>query len=249
MRTYREINMNVIDNYRLLLKHSNDVFDAMIEEIGTEDLTSSHNYLLDYDKFKIAISDRPEVAVLESAVKEYQFSLFALVTGQYRYAFSGLRLFFELMLSTVQFSAHEIDFRMWSKDEKDINWNSIKNLENGIFSKNFIRAFNPELADNGKQYSAIAETVYRECSEFVHGNAATHRQLPSNIEFQKSACQAWHEKATTMRLVIIFAFSARYLNYISNSAKNGIEPVVLDFLGHLNGIQETFSKSNEDQLK
>jgi len=237
--------MKLIDNYRDLLDSSNRVFDDMLEDNGAENLVSSHNYLLDYDKLKISIADRPEVAVLDSAVKEYQFALFALTTGQYRHAFGGLRLFFELMLATVQFSAHEIDFRMWAKDEKDINWNLIKNTENGIFSINFIRAFNPDLSPNGKQYSAIAETVYRECSEFVHGNAATHKKLPSEIKFQKEIFNSWHEKATTMRLVIIFAFSARYLNYIDENAKNNLEPVVMDVLGHLQAVQEIFSKPME----
>lgn len=237
--------MNIVDFYRSLLDNSKNVIDSIIEHNGIESLTSSHNFLLDYDKFITAISDRPEVSVLESAVKEYQFALFALATGQYRHAFVGLRLFFELMLAAVQFSAHEIDFRMWSKDEKDINWNLIKNPENGVFSKNFIRAFNPDLSDNGKQYLAIAESVYRECSEFVHGNAATHKRLPSDILFQEDTFNFWHEKATTMRLVIIFAFSARYLNYINENAKNVIEPVVIDVLGHLQPIQEIFSNPLE----
>ncbi|MGI3106609.1 hypothetical protein ACRRRU_03595 [Dickeya fangzhongdai] len=234
--------MDVINNYRKLLDNSKIIFDDMIAESGSEYLISSHNYLLDYDKFKIAISNRPEVAVLDLAVKEYQFSLFALAAGQYRHAFGGLRLFFELMLSTVQFSAHEIDFRMWNKDEKDINWSSIISSENGVFSKNFIRAFNPDFSENGRQYLAIAERVYRECSEFVHGNATTHKRLPLDLKFHKETFNLWHEKSTTMRLVIIFALSARYLNHIGVEEMNTIEPVVIDALGNLKSVQEIFSK-------
>ena len=235
--------MDVIEHYRALLKNSGIVIEAMVDESGaSEVLTASHNYLLDYDSIKMAIANRPESAVLDSAVKEYQFALFALTSGQYRHAFGGLRLFFELMLATVQFSAHEIDYRMWAKDSKDINWSALKDPQGGVFSTNFIRAFNPEFADCAKQYLAIAEAVYRECSEFVHGNAGTHAILPADIAFKKEAFFSWHEKAETMRLAIIFAFSARYLNYVTKEAADRMEPIITDALGNLPPVQAIFSK-------
>ncbi len=231
--------MNVIQNYYSIINNIDFVFKRMIEEKGDESLSKSHNFLMDYELFKHALAGRPEVAVLELALKEYQFALFALVSGQYRHAFGGLRLFFELMLSTVQFSAHEIDFRRWDKDEKDINWSSLISNETGVFSVNFIRAFNPDFTDSAKQYLAIAGTVYRECSQFVHGNSNTHKNLPNTFEFKKDIFEDWHIKAATMRLAVVFAFSARYLNYVEN---NTIEPVVLDTLGHLTAVQTIYSK-------
>lgn len=235
--------MDVVEHYRTLLKNSETVLGTMLGENGAEALIASHNYLLDYDVIKMAIAGRPEAAVLDSAVKEYQFALFALVAGQYRHAFGGLRLFFELMLATVQFSAHEIDYRMWARDSKDINWSALKDSQNGVFSTSFIRAFNPVFSDCAKQYLAIAEAVYRECSEFVHGNAGTHAILPSDITFQKEAFFSWHDKAATMRMAIIFAFSARYLNYVSKEAADRMEPIITDVLGNLQPVQAIFSQS------
>lgn len=237
--------MDVIENYRALLKNSDVVMGEMVATNGaSEALIASHNYLLDYDAIKMAIADRPEVAVLDSAVKEYQFALFALVSGQYRHAFGGLRLFFELMLATVHFSAHEIDYRMWAKDSKDINWSSLRDSQNGVFSTNFIRAFNPGFSDYAKEYLAIAEAVYRECSEFVHGNAGTHAMLPSDITFKNEVFSSWHDKANTMRLAVIFAFSARYLNYVNKEATDRMEPVISDALGSLPPVQATFSQTS-----
>lgn len=86
--------MDVLEHYRALFRNSETVLRDMIDANGTEALVSSHNYLLDFDVLKMAIAERPEAAVFESAVKEYQFALFALVSGQYRHAFGGLRLFF-----------------------------------------------------------------------------------------------------------------------------------------------------------
>ena len=237
--------MNVLEHYRALVKNSDTVLTKMVEANGLESLIVSHNYLLDFDALKMAVSGRPEAAVFDSAVKEYQFALFALVSGQYRHAFGGLRLFFELMLATVQFSAHEIDYRMWAKDSKDINWSALKDAQSGVFATNFIRAFNPSFSSSGKQFLAIAEAVYRECSEFVHGNASTHAVLPSDIVFQKEAFSSWHDKATTMRLTIIFAFSARYLNYVSKEAKDRMEPIITDAIGNLPPVQEVFAQPAE----
>ncbi|MGB4582679.1 MAG: hypothetical protein WBI05_00875 [Rhodoferax sp.] len=240
--------MKVFEHYQALLKNTGVVLTTMTDtKNATETLTVLHNYIVDFDVFRLAISDRPEVAVLDSAVKEYQFALFALASGQYRHAFVGLRLFFELMLATIQFSAHEIDYRMWVKDTKDINWSSLKDNQTGVFSVNFIRAFNPAFADIGKQYLAIAEAVYRECSEFVHGNAGTHSKLPSDIAFHEESFFSWHQKATTMRLVIIFLYSARYLNYITVDARIKLEPVIMDTIGNLQAVQDIFSTPSESQ--
>jgi hypothetical protein len=234
--------MNVLEHYQALVKNTETVLETMTHVKGAKEaLTASHNYLADFDALKMAIAERPEVAVLEAALKEYQFALFALVSGQYRHAFIGLRLFFELMLATIQFSAHEIDYRMWINDAKDINWNSLKDNQTGVFSINFIRAFNPAFADSGKQYLAIAEAVYRECSEFVHGNAGTHATLPSDIAFHETSFLSWHQKAGTMRLAIIFLYSARYFNYISSDVKNKLEPIIIDAIGNLQPVQEIFS--------
>lgn len=234
--------MDVAEYYCNLHKHSESVLHEMLaDRDALEALTTSQNYLLGYERMQVAISDRPEKEVISAAVKEYQFALFALSVGQYRHAFVGLRLFFELMLVTVQFSAHEIDYRLWAKDAKDINWGALKDTQTGVFSANFINAFNPSFSGNAKQYLAIAETVYRECSEFVHGNANTHISLTSDIVFNKEIFLSWHQKAEAMRMVVIFVFSARYLNYINPSEIGNLEPIISDVIGHLPAVQAVFS--------
>lgn len=238
------MSIDIPEHYRGLIKHSGTVLEKMLEDRDAVELvTASHNYLLDFDVLRRAIINRPEVKVLDAAVKEYQLALFALASGQYRYAFVGLRLFFELMLATVQFSAHEIDYRLWATDSKDINWHALIDPQSGVFSKNFIEAFNPNFVDSLKEHSAIAELVYRECSEFVHGNAGTHATLPTDIAYHRPTFFAWHRKAETMRIVIMFIFCARYMNYISNIAKNAIEPAAMGVIGYLPAIQAEFSTS------
>lgn len=237
--------MKIDEHYRTLLSNSGQILEEVLSDPDTaEALTRSHNLLLDYDKLKSAITIRPEVNALNAAVKEYQFALFALTTGQYRHAFGGLRLFFELFLSVIQFSAHEIYYQMWSKDGKDINWNSLRDPQDGVFSRNFIRAFNAEFAEYNKQYSAIAEQVYRECSEFVHGNAGTHATLPADIIFNKEVFLSWSQKAESMHMAIIFVFAARYLNHIEADALRDIEGVLTDVIGHIPVVQAILDRKS-----
>lgn len=235
--------MDIAAHYRTLQDRSRTVLETALEvNAALTKLTTAHNYLLDFERLSSAINLRPEAEAFNAAIKEYQFALFALSIGQYRHAFIGLRLFFELSLATIQFSAHEIDFRMWAKDTKDLNWNTLKDNQLGVFSINFINAFNPTFSDNAKQYSAIAEKVYRECSEFVHGNANTHSSLPADISFDSDVFFAWHQKLESMRVTILFAYSARYLGYIDANEQQLIEPIILDVLGHLTPVQAIFSK-------
>lgn len=238
--------MDVINYYRNLLKISNANLDAVVGvKKASKALLLSHNYLDDYGALKAGIVNRPEVAVFDFAIKEYQFSLYALVCGQYRYAFAGLRLFFELALATIHFSAHEISYRNWERGCYDISWGGLKDEQSGVLSSDFIRAFNPSFSDFSKQYLAIATTVYRECSEFVHGNAETHAIIPSEVVFKEDVFLSWCEKSSAIRLVVIFAFSARYLNYISKEHIDEIEPIILDLLGNLQPVRDFFSGSFE----
>lgn len=184
-----------------------------------------------------AISARRESQVLSMALKEYQFGQFALCLGLYRQAFSALRLSFELALGAVDFSSQEMKLRVWLKGESDMNWNSLVSKESGVLSKNFVKAFCEDMADHANTYQSMAERVYRECSEFVHGNADTHRSLPEEIKFSPEVVLLWCAKADTILLVIAFAFSSRYLSDLNVEQLERMKPILLDTLGHIEGIR------------
>jgi hypothetical protein len=174
---------------------------------------------------------------MQLALKEYQFALFALTNGQYRHAFIGLRLFFELSLAAIHFSAHELELRFWKKDTQDINWQRMISAENGVLSKNFISAFAPCLVDHAPGFRAIAEKVYRECSEFVHGNAHTHTTLADSFSFSPDVCKQWHDHAKSMFIVLLFAYAARSLGDLKKEEKNNLEASLTSELGHLEGLR------------
>jgi len=207
----------------------------------------SHHFILDFEKWIEALGERPEVYLLKMALREYQYSLLALLIGQYRQAFMALRLFLELSLSVVHFSANELDFRVWQRNEKDINWKILIDSDKGIFSKYFVQAFNENLVNEASHYKVMAEKVYRECSEYVHGNAYTHTMLPDKLEFIEEVFFDWQEKAKSVRLIVSFAFCARYLYFLNEDNRNLLEPIIMDELGHLDVIRSFFGGTTEDE--
>ena len=203
--------------------------------------TRSHNFIPDYELLRNVIKGRPEAKVLTFAIREYQFALYAVAAGNYRHAFISLRLFFELSLSTIHFSASEIKYRKWLAKIDDIAWAALIDRENGIYSVSFISAFNQELAPSGRQYAALAEKVYRECSEHVHGNFHTHPTDDTPIAFEKSTVMAWNGLSETVRLCILFAYAARFLKLLPLEDRNKLEPIMLESLGELLAIQGLYT--------
>lgn len=233
--------MDVADHYQELLAKSSQVLNSALSDGELSQLlTRSHNFLLDYDLMRRALAGRMESEMFELALQEYQFSLYALSVGQYRHAYSGLRLFMELALSSFHFSLRELELRQWLLNRRDIVWASLKDMESGIFSKNSIALFDAQLADHGRQYCTIAETVYRECSEYVHGNAKTYAAVPGELTFKCEAFRDWNEKSRTIRMVIMFAFCGRYLSSLSDVSKGELESPILETLGHLDCIRKYF---------
>lgn len=204
-------------------------------------LTASHNHLADFEKLYLAVRDRPESTLFNYASREYQFALLAISSGIYRHAFVSLRLFLELFLTGIQFSAREIDLRMWLKNSRDISWKSLSDPDTGVFSSNFLSAFDERFSENGRQYGTMADRAYRECSEYVHGNVNTQEDIPVSLEFNEALFATWHEMAETIQLLVVFAYSARYLKFLHKSERGSIEQIVLDALGTLPAVQEIYS--------
>lgn len=233
--------MDVAEHYKELFAKSSQVLELSFSDGERSQLiTCSHNFLLDYELMRRALEGRMESEMFELALQEYQFALYAVSVGQYRHAYIGLRLFMELALCSFHFSVRELELRQWLLNRRDIVWASLKDMEVGIFSKNFIGLFDAQLAEHGRQYCTIGEAVYRECSEYVHGNAKTYSAIPSELTFRHEVFCDWHEKAKTIRMVVMFAFCGRYLSSLDGSRKNELESPILETLGHLDCIRKYF---------
>lgn len=231
------------NHYRSLSAASNQALEDLLSDTDRKSRFSiAHNYTSDFESLLAAISDRPESKIFEYSVREYQFALYVASTGLYRHAFAGLRLFLELGLGAIHFSSQEILLRKWLNKTSDIKWGVLIDADKGLFSKDFLQAFNPNLEPFAKQYSTLAERVYRECSEFVHGNVHTHESAPQSLKFKPSTLDDWIDRAESARLCIIFSFASRYLQLLEKHKLQPLEQLMIENFGNLEPIRETFNK-------
>lgn len=200
-------------------------------------IAASRQFSLEIDVWQQAISSRREAELLRTATLEFEFALLALCQGHYRHAFKSLRLVLELCLQAVHLSANEMRLREWLDNRSDTVWNAIVEDENGVFSQRFAQAFFPELAVHIPHYRSMAISVYRECSECVHGNMPKHVPLPASLAFDKDVFSLWHSKAAIVARVVHFSLCLRYLKDLNEAAVARLEPSLSDRLGHVTEIR------------
>lgn len=208
--------------------------------------TRCHNFLKDLEKIRNILTGRPEAACFDAAVNEYQYALTALILGHYRHAFGSLRLTFELLLATIYFSAHEVKLRQWHNGSRDLTWSGLIDPDKGVFSNNFVKAFNPDLVELRGSSLGLAQAVYRECSEYVHGNPKTHEMLSGQISFRPEMLSQYAEKVESIRLSVMYCFLFRYALILNGDLKSSIEPVMLDAFGHVSVVQDFFQEAPSD---
>lgn len=231
---------NVSDHYKELGQKCSEIMNVSLEESRLPSLSKNHATLFDFNKCIETLKERPEYDILEMALREYQMAILSINLGLYNQAFISLRFFFERTLVAILFSTKEIDLRLWLRGERDTYWQEIIDEDNGVFSHTFYRAFFPELKEESKHFWAMSQKVYRECSEYVHGNMAVQDKIPKALEFNEYLFVEWQTKATTIRRILLFVFCQRYLKFIKKEDLKSIEPIILDEFRHLKPINELF---------
>ena len=205
-------------------------------------VASTHSSIFDYTTCIDVLKGRAEYDILKVAIREFQMALLSVNMGLYNQAFIGLRFFLERTLVAVMFSAKEIDLRLWLRGEMDTTWASLINADTGIFSSPFCRAFFPELWGETKHFERIAQKVYRECSEYVHGNISVQDKIPEKLEFNEHLFKEWHTKAQTIRRLLLFVFCLRYLKFIGKDSLQKTEAILISDFGNLHAVRDIFNK-------
>lgn len=223
--------------YRALHTRCGEILEESIAAENGQKVARSHQFFRELELWCHELSSRSEAELLRTATYEYQFGLLALCQGNYRQAFKSLRLVLELALQSTHLSANELELREWLANRKDTVWATITNAENGIFSARFARAFFPEVEGHISYHLSMAQQVYRECSECVHGNMPKHIPLPEALNFSQESFDLWHAKAHVVALVGHFALCMRNLLTLKQPLRDELETVLLDRVGHIQEIR------------
>ncbi|GAE65291.1 hypothetical protein H3Z85_19200 [Chryseobacterium indologenes] len=220
--------MQVKDHYEKLGKKALEIQNESLADEDLLLLSTNHAFLHDFAEWLDILKDRPEINILQNAIKEYQIGIFSNSLGLYQQAFMGLRFFLERTLVAILFSANEIELNLWKIGERDTYWNELLDKDKGIFSHKFCKAFFPELKDELNHFNVITSKVYRECSEYVHGNKTVIDKIPNSFEYSKELFHEWNSKADIIRRVILFTLCLRYLKHLKPEDVKKIENTITD---------------------
>lgn len=181
------------------------------------------------------LKDEVDTTILLSAIREYEYSFQAALNGQYRYAYLSQRYFLEQVCRFIYLSTNELHLRHWKRGLRDVSWGSLVDENEGIFSKIFIRAFYEEVEDEGKHISALSAKLYREASEFIHGNYQKISGLPDDIKYDDALLDNWLNIVETSKFVSLFLLMVRFSKDLNVDDLQKIEETVREELG---GIED-----------
>ena len=218
----------------IFLLNSSGKLDSLNKYISfTEDL---HKWVYDCDNLK-------DYILVKDAQTECINSIYMCAQGFYKEAITTMRQFFEHILFAILLSTNDYKYKLWQIGRHDVSWAQIVDDQNGIFGKQFISVYANELDEvRSVELLTIAKNVYRECSEYVHGNFEKLSALPDNLLFDESAVERYMEYFSSIQYLVCMALFIRF-RHIFNEPETiaALESIVSDNLGTLPEIQQLLS--------
>lgn len=228
--------MNIADYLGKLNDKSQEIFRWTIQE-HAENLAAVHHLASQIFEFSAQVKDPDERNMLHVACSQLESSSLALSFGLYRQAMSSLRLAFEMCLGCVYFSVHKIEHKEWLQGRADIKWAAISDEENGLFSFRFADAFFPDVREYSKEYGQKAKPLYRDLSQYVHGNHETWTSSGIALKRSEVLIQQYVAALREASEVIGFILCCRYLKAISKENLDDVQSIV-EQLSHIAPIRE-----------
>ena len=234
--------MNIVDYYKQFKEKVTENIDTTLNpaKVYYTRLTNNRSFCDDYNTWIRILNNAPETIIYKNAVKVYQEAFGNMLMGLYQPAFMGLRYFLERTLVGVYFSGNELELRTWLHGQRDTYWSELigaededkdcdkikgeSNVNKGLFSLKFTRAFFEELADTAKSFRSQTKKVYRDCSEYVHGNPNALDSIGFTIDYSEEIVARWNDCADTVARCILYVFMVRYWLFLSDNQRD----VVID---------------------
>jgi hypothetical protein len=228
--------MNIQDYLKKLNEKSQEIF-AWTIAAHQESLAKVHHLASQMSDFSDLILDSDEKNMLRVACSQLETSSLALSFGLYRQAMSSLRLTFEISLGCVHFSVHKLEHKEWLVGRADIKWSALIDEDCGLFSHRFADAFFPELREYSQDYGVRAKALYRNLSEFVHGNSDTWESGGIALASNEVLLQKYFLLLQQMGEVILYILCCRYLKNISKEDFDDVQSI-FEQLTHIAPIRE-----------
>lgn len=214
---------------------NNNKIDAINKCISfTEDLSTWLSFCGEFKEYKL----------VKAAQDECIKSILMCMQGLYKEAMMSLRQFLEHMLFALFLSTNDYNYRLWKRGKYDMSWSQIVDSEKGIFAKEYINSYALDIDDSRSiEFMTIAKNVYRECSEYVHGNYDKLELITENIEYIEENAIRYIEIFESVRYIISVSLLIRFREIFYNrEILIKLESVVMDNLGTLPEVQALFDE-------
>jgi len=215
--------------------------EASFSSENSSRISELFQFIDDLNLWYEILKNKVDTTILVSAITEYEFSFQAVLNGQYRYAFTAQRYFLEQICRYIYLSTNELDLRHWKLGLKDISWSFLIDKDNGIFSKTFIRAFYNEVEGEGTHMITLSSKLYRETSEYIHGNFNKVVGMPPQLSFEPLLLNKWLDFVETSKFITVFLLAIRFSKDFSNTELDKIGDNIKEELGGIEDFNFLFN--------
>ena len=188
-----------------------------------------------------------EYRLVKEAQTECIYSILMCAEGFYKEAISALRQFLEHILFAVFLSTNDYKHRLWRAGQYDMSWNELMDSQKGIFSKQFIRMYAEDIDEERSiELFTIAKDVYRECSEFVHGNYDKLSVLIDDLSYNEKAFKCYIDYFSSAQYIVCMALFIRFREMLNKpESLRSLESVLSDNLGTLIEVKLLLNREGE----
>lgn len=211
-----------------------------------DDFRQCFLFVNDFGVWVECLKDIPQAILFKSALNECATANLFCSQGLYKQAMVSLRLCLEHSLYAIYLSANDFYFRRWKDGKEDMKWSLITDVNLGIFSKTFIRAYAPEFEERSDELINIARNVYRECSEYIHGNYDKLNCLPGHNMFSQELLMQYITRFQSIAYLLSVALVIRFKEYIlSEDMLVVLEDAIMHNIEMLPEIQLLYSENGD----
>lgn len=229
--------MNITEHLEKLNNDTQTVFTETLKR--KSELGKAHHFSACIYEFTQNINEKSEKKILETVSTQLESATLNVTFGMYRQAFTSLRLALEMGLGAAYFSVHKLELQEWLDGRADIKWSSLTDEKNGVLSPRFAKAFFAEFEQDIDSYLSKAKTVYRQLSEYVHGNNETWEACSIKISYDESLLDFYFKSINLVSEIILFVLCCRYLKSFSVDTIESLE-FLPEEMNHISYIREYF---------
>ena len=235
----REEQFGILENFKTQVSATRDSPYA-------EGFSECLLFATDFSTWVECLKDIPQSILLKSSLNECATANLFCSQGLYKHAMISLRLCLEHCLYAIHMSSNDFYFRRWKAGQEDMKWAAITDGNTGIFSKSFIRAYAPEFEERSTELNGIASNVYRECSEYIHGNYSKLNCLPGQNEFNQDMLSQYISRFQSISYLLSIALVIRFKEQIvSQGLLSTLENAIMHNIEMLPEIQLLYGRNGD----